>query len=59
MRAELDNQILKYDINNIEYQRFFYIFIETLNKHDLKKKTSSQISKSREIYDEKRAQGKL
>ena len=32
-RAELDNQILKHDINNIEYQHSFNIFIEILNKH--------------------------
>ena len=32
-RAELDNEILKHDINNIEYQRFLKIFIEILNKH--------------------------
>ena len=36
-RAELDNEILKYDISNIEYQHFFNIFIETLNKHALMK----------------------
>ena len=32
-RAELDNDILKHDINNIEYQHFLNIFIEILNKH--------------------------
>ena len=32
-RAELDNGILKLDINNIEYQHFLNIFIEILNKH--------------------------
>ena len=32
-RAELDNEILKHDINNIEYQHFLNIFIEILNKH--------------------------
>ena len=32
-RAELDNEILKHDINNIENQHFLYIFIEILNKH--------------------------
>ena len=32
-RAELDNEILKHDINNIEYQYFLNIFIEVLNKH--------------------------
>ena len=32
-RAELDNKILKCDINNIEYQHFLNIFIEILNKH--------------------------
>ena len=32
-RAELDNEILKHDINNIEYQHFLNIFVEILNKH--------------------------
>ena len=32
-RAELDNEILKHDINNIEYQHFLNIFIEILKKH--------------------------
>ena len=32
-RAELDNEILKYDINSIEYQHFLNILIEILNKH--------------------------
>ena len=32
-RAELDNEILKRDINNIECQHFLNIFIEILNKH--------------------------
>ena len=32
-RAELDNEILKHDLNNIECQHFFNIFIEILNKH--------------------------
>ena len=32
-RAELDNEVLKHDINNIEYQHFLNIFIEILNKH--------------------------
>ena len=32
-RAELENEILKHDINNIEYQHFLNIFIEILNKH--------------------------
>ena len=31
-RAELDNEILKHDINNIEYQHFLNIFMEILNK---------------------------
>ena len=31
--AELGNEILKHDINNIEYQHFLNIFIEILNKH--------------------------
>ena len=32
-RAKLDNEILKHDINNIEYQHFLNILIEILNKH--------------------------
>ena len=32
-RAELDNEILEHDINNIEYQHLLNIFIEILNKH--------------------------
>ena len=32
-RAELDKEILKYDINNIKYQHPLNIFIKTLNKH--------------------------
>ena len=33
IRAELDNEILKHEINNIEYQHFLNIFMEILNKH--------------------------
>ena len=32
-RAELDNEVLKHDINIIEYQHFLNILIEILNKH--------------------------
>ena len=32
-RAELDNEILKHDIDNMEYQHFLNIFIKVLNKH--------------------------
>ena len=32
-RVELNNEILKHDINNIEYQYLFNVFIEILNKH--------------------------
>ena len=32
-RAELDNEILKHDINNIGYQHFLNIFIEILNEY--------------------------
>ena len=32
-RAQLDNEILKHDINNMEYQPFLNIFLEVLNKH--------------------------
>ena len=34
-RAEFDNKILKHDINNIEYQHFFNIFIEILKNMPL------------------------
>ena len=33
----------------MEYQRFFDIFIETLNKHDLKKSSGSDVKKSWQI----------
>ena len=32
-RAELDNEMLKRDLGNMEYQHFLNIFIEILNKH--------------------------
>ena len=32
-RAQLDNEILKHNVNNTEYQHFLKIFIEVLNKH--------------------------
>ena len=32
-RAQLDSEILKHDINNMEDQHFLNIFIEILNKH--------------------------
>ena len=32
-RAELDNEMLKHDLGNMDYQHFFNIFIEILNKH--------------------------
>ena len=36
---ELDNELIKHDINNIEYDHFINIFTETLSKHaPLKKK---------------------
>ena len=38
-RLELDNELIKHDINNIEYDHFINIFTETLSKHaPLKKK---------------------
>ena len=40
----LDNEILKYDINNMEYQYFPNIIIEILNKHaHIKQKYFEQI----------------
>ena len=32
-RAELDNEMLKHHLGNMEYQHFLNIFIEILNKH--------------------------
>ena len=32
-RAQIDNEILKHDINNMENQHFLNIFLEVLNKH--------------------------
>ena len=32
-RAELDNEMLKHDLGNMEYQHFLNIFIEIFNKH--------------------------
>ena len=38
-RTELDNELLKYDLCNIEYQHFLNIFLDILNKHaPIKKK---------------------
>ena len=32
-RAELDNEMSKHDLGNMEYQHFLNIFIDILNKH--------------------------
>ena len=32
-RAELDNEMLKHDLGNMEYQHFLNIFIDILNEH--------------------------
>ena len=37
-RTELDNELLKYDLCNIEYQHFLNIFLDILNKHAAIKK---------------------
>ena len=38
-RTELNNELLKYDLCNIEYQHFLNIFLDILNKHaPIKKK---------------------
>ena len=37
-RLELDNELIKHDINNIEYDHFINIFTETLSKHAPSKK---------------------
>ena len=41
-RAELDNEILKHDINNIEYQHFLNVFIEISKKHAPMKMRANQ-----------------
>ena len=46
-RAELDNEILKHVINNIEFQHFLNIFIEFLNKHALKGLHKTIVKRSR------------
>ena len=33
LRAQLDSEILRHNINNVDYQYFLSIFIEFLNKH--------------------------
>ena len=43
-RIELDNELLKYGLGNIEYQHFLNIFLDILNKHaPIKKSISEQI----------------
>ena len=37
-RTVLDNELLKYDLCNIEYQHFLNIFLDILKKHALIKK---------------------
>ena len=32
-RAELDNEMSKHDLGNMEHQHFLNIFIDILNKH--------------------------
>ena len=32
-RTELDNELLNYDLQNIEYQHFLNIFLDILNKY--------------------------
>ena len=51
-RAQLDNEILKHDINNMEYQHFHRNF-----KQACPYETKISQSKSREIYDKKFTQG--
>ena len=39
LRTELNNELLKYDLCNIEYQHFLKVFLHNLNKHPpIKKK---------------------
>ena len=51
-RTELDNELLKYDLCNIEYQHFLNIFFDISNKHT-PIKTKVYQSKSEELYDRK------
>ena len=46
-RAELDNELLKHDLNNIEYQHFLNIFTEILDKHAPKKQKSLRANQGR------------
>ena len=44
-RAQLDNEILKHDINNMEYQHFLNTSIEILNKNaSMKQNISEQVN---------------
>ena len=44
-RLELDNELIKHDINNIEYDHFINIFTETLSKHAPLKKNTLELTK--------------
>ena len=52
-RTELDNELLEYDLCNIEYQHFLNISLDILNKHvPIKKKyisTNQSNSMSRKV----------
>ena len=39
-RAELDNEMSKHDLGNMEYQHFLNIFIDILNKHSRMKQSN-------------------
>ena len=46
-RAQLDNEILKHDINNMEYQQFLNIFTDILNKHAPMKERYLRVNQGR------------
>ena len=54
-RTELDNELLKCDLCNIEYQHFLNIFLDILNKHAPIKKKYIR-SKSEKLYNQKTQQ---
>ena len=53
-RAEHDNEILKCDLNNMEYQHFLNLFTKVFKKHAHLKKTYLE-AKSRKIHNKRHA----
>ena len=46
-KAESDNEMLKHDINNMEYQYFFDISVEILSKHTPMKQKNLRTNQGR------------